>query len=422
MTSAPDFDHIAPHRAQPLLVTTAEETLEEFARAGVQGFHGELRPEEFEAERQTLDPDRYFGFQVDGRWVSTCGSQDRVMTTPSGSVPVAAVSFVTVSPGYRRRGLLREMMRHQLTEIAERGEQPVALLWASEAVIYGRFGYGCVTGVAEHTGRTEEMAFLSGVDLGGGSVDEVTQDEYLSIAPRVRASLVRDRPGHLDRGDAIWRLQAFDPENRRRGSGPKRYAIHFAEDGTPDGFATFRIKNDSQLTDRGREVMIGDLDAATPAGYAQLWRWLFDLDLVRAFSRRSGPRDPVRRLVANPRMIKTSIFDGTYARLVDVPAALEARSYAAELDTVIEVRDGFLPDIGGRYRLRGGTDGARVDRTDHQPDVTVSMRQLSASYLGSTSLSEFLQAGLLDEHADGAAARISAAFASPREPWCPDDF
>lgn len=419
----PPSSHSAPHRADPRLVPATDATLEALARTGVRGFHGEMRAEDFEAERPVSDPARFFGFQVDGRWVSTCGSQDRVMTTPGGSVPVAAVTMVTVSPGYRRRGLLREMMHHQLTEVAQRGEQPLALLWASESGIYGRFGYGCVTPMAALSGRTEEMGFLPDVDLGGGSVDELSTDEFLQVAPQVHAALLPRRPGHLDRSEAMWQLETFDPEHNRHGAGPKRYAVHFTADGSVDGFATFRIKHDSQLTDHGREAVISDLDAAGPAGYARLWRWLFDLDLVSAFSRRTAPiHDPIRQLVANPRMIKTSLFDGTYARIVDVTSALRARTYATELDTVIEVADRFLPETGGRFSLRGGPEGATVERTSASPDLTVSTRQLSAGYLGAVSLTEFQQAGLLDEHTPGTAARISTAFASWHEPWCPDHF
>lgn len=421
--SSPISGHTAPHRAEPQLVTATDDTFADFFAAAVRGFHGEFHTDEFEAERPTADPQRFFGFQVDGRWISTCGSFDRVMRTPGGSVPVAAVTVVTVSPGYRRRGLLREMMRHQLTETLESGERSVALLWASESNIYGRFGYGCVTSMAELSGLTDETAFRSGVPLGSGSVDEVGYEEYLSAAPAIRESLLSDRPGHLERPDVFWRADLHDPERHRHGAGPRRFALHFAPDGTPDGFATFRIKRSSDITDLGAEVMIGDLDAATPEAYARLWRWLLDLDLVRAFSRRKGPADdPIRRMVANPRMIKTRLIDGTYARILDVAGALSSRTYATSLDTVLEVEDPVLPQVAGRYHLRAGPDGATVDRTDTPPDVTVGVSALSASYLGAIPLTEFLRAGLLTEHTPGAATRIGTAFAASRAPSCPDDF
>ena len=55
-----------------------------------------------------------------------------------------------------------------------------------------------------------------------------------------------------------------------------------------------------------------------------------------------------------------------WARVLDVPAALSARRYAVELDVVLDVHDPFL-DRGGRFRLRGGPDGAECDRVDAAP-------------------------------------------------------
>ena len=56
-------------------------------------------------------------------------------------LPAAGVTFVAVLPTYRRRGVLSSLMRRQLADVRDRGE-PLAILWASEAVIYGRYGYG----------------------------------------------------------------------------------------------------------------------------------------------------------------------------------------------------------------------------------------------------------------------------------------
>src|SRR6476619_1455885 len=56
-------------------------------------------------------------------------------------LPAAGVTFVAVMPTYRRQGVLSSLMRRQLADVRDRGE-PLAILWASEAVIYGRYGYG----------------------------------------------------------------------------------------------------------------------------------------------------------------------------------------------------------------------------------------------------------------------------------------
>ena len=56
------------------------------------------------------------------------------------------MTWVSVNPAYRRRGILRRLMRHQLHGLHGQGREPVAILTASEAAIYGRFGYGQAAG------------------------------------------------------------------------------------------------------------------------------------------------------------------------------------------------------------------------------------------------------------------------------------
>jgi predicted acetyltransferase len=106
---------------------------------------------------------------------------------------------------------------------------------------------------------------------------------------------------------------------------------------------------------------VDEIDATEPTAYAALWRFLLDLDLIRSYARHNAPVDePLRYLVANPGTIKTNLSDGTHARLVDVPAALEARTYAAEIDVALGVRDPLLPHNNRTFRLQGGPEGATV--------------------------------------------------------------
>jgi predicted N-acetyltransferase YhbS len=51
------------------------------------------------------------------------------LRVPGADVPAAGVSWVSVLPNYRRRGILRSLMRQQLADVRDRGE-PLAVLWA----------------------------------------------------------------------------------------------------------------------------------------------------------------------------------------------------------------------------------------------------------------------------------------------------
>lgn len=409
-----------PHLADLALTYATADRADEYFAAVLRGFHADYNPELWGPHREVFEAERNFGFTVDGRWISTCGAYTQRMIVPGGTVPIAAVTLVTVHPSYRRRGLLRQMMTHQLEGIASRGTEPVALLWASEASIYGRFGYGETLTRLRLSGQTRSLTFAPWVEF-DGSVGEVEREDFLPVAQRLRESWLAGRPGALERNDAWWQIRLHDPEQWRRGAAAYRFVLHFAPDGQPDGYAHFRVKDETQ--DGRAEVLVESLDAATGPAYAGLWRFLLNLDLVSSFSRRDAPMDePLRLLVTDPRAIRAELSDGTYARLVDVPAALMARRYAADIDVVIGVADPMLAQNDKSFRLQGSPEGAMVEPSGSQPDLTLDVRELGAIYLGGVSPATLHQAGLVQEHTSGSVARVSAAFAWNRLPYCNDYF
>ena len=249
---------LPPHLAEPKLTILEEADTEAFTAALVRGFHDDYNPELAKPFLKVLEHDRAFGFTVDGRWVATCGAYTRTMTVPGGSVPTAAVTVVTVSPTYRRRGLLTAMMKQQLEDIHRRSE-PVALLWASESLIYGRFGYGQATARLRISGPTRSTAFLPGVDLGAGSVGEVEREDWLAAAEPLYARLLAERPGGLNRDPDWWQARLHDPAQWRHGATALRFVLHYGEQGEVDGFAAFRVKSGDEGDIASSEVQVTEI-------------------------------------------------------------------------------------------------------------------------------------------------------------------
>ena len=412
----------APHLAQVELTNLTADRAEEFIRATMRGFHQDYDADFTVPAHGVLEPERFFGFTVEGRWIATCGAYTRVMTVPGGTVPTAAVTYVTVHPGYRRRGLLNRMMTHQLTNLAESGE-PVALLWASEAAIYGRYGYGPATPILRVEGSTQATAFRPDVDLGNGSVGEVEAAEFRRLVEPLHAQLLPERPGALDRPSAWWDAVLYDHPSRRHGSTANRYALHFDPAGEPNGFLAFRMAAGSaEGPGPGLTVQVVALDAMDLPSYARLWRFVLDLDLVRHFEGPAAVDEPLRHLVADSTSVRSKFTDGTYVRLVDVPRALEARRYAVDVDLVLGVRDGLLPQNAGSFRLQGGPSGASVRRVDTAADVELDVRELGTLYLAGTPATVLHRAGFLQENTAGAVAALSAGFSWSRLPYCRDYF
>jgi predicted acetyltransferase len=302
-------------------------------------------------------------------------------------------------------------MRRQLEDIHARGE-PVAALWASEGAIYGRFGYGVAARNANLTTRRPSARLAAPPPRGeplraGPAADHV--DHMRAVYERIRGA----RPGMLDRPGAWWQARLNDPESRRNGAQPLQALA------VPDGYALYAVRPGHDDDGPSGEVTIRELAAATPAAHALLWDFLLDQDLTRTITWALAPADePLWLRLTDPDAVRLALGAALWVRVVDVPAALSARVYAADPDVVLEVTDAFCPWNAGRYRLAGG----RCEPTDGEPDLALDASALGAAYLGGTLLAELAQAGRVAELRPGALARASAAFRADVAPWCPEIF
>jgi predicted acetyltransferase len=298
------------------------------------------------------------------------------------------------------------------------------MLFASEASIYGRFGYGMATESAVLSGQVRELGYRPGVPLGDGSVTEVDAETMLATAPSVYDQAIAARPGMMARPRPWWDHVTYDSEERSKESGKIRLALHHEPDGTASGFAIYRPKK--EWTDTGQpncELHVEEVLATNSAAYARIWRYLLDMDLVRRIKYYGASADEhVRYLLADQRGLQCSLSDGIYVRLVDVPKALALRRYATDIDVVLEVTDEFCPWNTGRYRLRGGLDCAECVATTAPSDIAITARDLGAIYMGGVSLQALVGAGLATELTAGAVRRASTAFGWPVAPSMPDDF
>ena len=358
------------------------------------------------------------------RVVATSGLYSQELTVPGATVPCAAVTWVTVSPTHRRRGVLTAMMRRQLTELHEEEREPVAALWASEATIYGRFGYAPATSRGNLEGRVERLRLRPDIDLGAGRVSMVPTEEFRPGAMGVFEQVRRSAPGNLARDERWWDRALRDDEEDRKGTTVRRHLLHTESDDTVSGYASYRIKG--SWTDTGEPdatVLVDDVRALNTAAYARLWTFLLSLDLVRTMRYEMGsPDDPLLHLLGDPRALQRRPNDGMWVRLVDVDRALAARRYPAPIDLVIEVRDAFCPWNDGRFWLRGHPAGAFCSPTDGDPDLEIGIEALSAAYLGGVSLGTLHAAGRVTEVSPGAVTLASTAFSWPVTPWCQEEF
>jgi predicted acetyltransferase len=376
--------------------------------------------EELAASREITEFDRSLAFFDGPEMVATAGIFSYEMTVPGGRLPCGGVTRVSVLTTHRRRGLLTAMMRRQLEEMHERGE-PLAALYASEAPIYGRFGYGLATYQASVEIERPRAAFARKVP-GSGQLTMVDVPTAVRAFSRVWEQARHTQPGMLSFDERWMRNELADLELHREGASPQYRVLYHADD-QPSGFAIYRIKMDWDASGPNGALRLEMLIAATAEAYAALWRHVLEVDLIARVSAEMRPVDEALRfLLADSRQPKTRIEDGIWLRLVDVASALAGRRYAVEGRLALRVRDSFCPWNAGSYELVGGPEGAECKKHDGTPDLSLDAADLAALYLGGNRFRTLVEAGRVQELRPGAIARADAMFTGDRAPWCPSHF
>jgi predicted acetyltransferase len=377
--------------------------------------------EELASSREITEFDRSLAFFDGHEMVATAGIFTYEMTVPGGgALPCGGVTRVSVLSTHRRRGLLTAMMRRQLDDMHERGE-PLAALYASEAPIYGRFGYGLGTYQAAVEIERRHAAYAKEL-TGSGRLSMVDVPTAVRAFTRVWDQARPNQPGILTFDERWMRAQLADLELHREGASPHYRVLHQTGE-NPSGFAMYRIKMDWDASGPNGTLRLEMLVAATAEAYAALWRHVLDVDLMARVTAEMRPVDePLRFLLADSRQPKTRVEDGVWLRLVDVPAALAGRRYAVEGRLVLRVRDSFCPWNDGQHELIGGPAGAECKRNDATPDLALDAADLAALYLGGNRFRTLYEAGRVEELRHGGIARADAMFATDRAPWCPSHF
>ena len=275
-----------------------------------------------------MEFDRSVGALDGNEWVATAGAYSMRLTVPGGEVAVSAITGVGVRPDFRRQGLLREMM-DWLFDDARKHEEPVAVLLASEAAIYQRFGFGQASMASSFSFDPTSTTFRRPVDLGPGArVRLVDPSEALPVFSRIYEQVRPRTPGALDRVDARWRDWLLpDPEWLRHGDGVRLRAL-LEVDGEPRGFAIYRIQQGWSATGPSESLSVQEVIALDPDAEQVLWEWLLSMDLVRTITGRRAPvPHPLQHMLLEPRRLGLTVTDGLWLRILDLPAALEARGY-----------------------------------------------------------------------------------------------
>ena len=401
-----------------------DEEFPEFSRVTEGAFGHQPSDEEIKVWADLTVGEHKWAVFDDGEIVATGGAFAFDLTLPGGAaIPAGGLTAIGVRATHRRRGILTSMMDYHLDEVAQRG-QPVSILTASESVIYGRFGYGSAADLTSWKLPTAGTT-LANSPRAEGRFRMVDKERAAEVFPAVYDAHRSATPGALTRNSRAWDHFFLDREDWRDGASARFYVVHEAVDGTPDGYAAYRIK--ASWGDHGlpaNELQAVALVATDPEVEAALWAHLLSVDLVATVSGYHRPtEDPLRWRLADPRRLQVHhVGDHLWLRILDVPTALAARRYAVPDALVLDLVDPFRPVNDGRYRLEGGPGGAACARTDDVADLSLGIADLGAAYLGGVRFSTLARAGRIEERTPGALARADALFSWTCSPWCATSF
>lgn len=395
------------------LVDTADtEAYETWVQVANRGFHvGQLNDEQSVGMRDAMADRRTTGVFDGEAVVGTVNAFPSPVTVPgSRELPAWAISMVTVAQTHRRRGIARELLESELRAAKALGI-PMAMLTVSESTIYHRFGFSPAAMASNLSIDTRRAHWIAHVP--SGRVEYVELAQLRTEVDALYATARLASPGEM----AVWPRrwdQLFGLADEKDVSKQPRAVRFVDEAGATQGFAVYRMKEqESDFTEHTAEVSY--LLANTDDAYAGLWRYLLELDLTtRVTAHLRSVDEPVRWLINDFRAAKVETYDHLWLRILDVPAALRAREYYALANLVLEITDD-LGHAGGTFAF--DSQAGRIDPVDSAPDLTLSVNELSAIYLGGVSAVTLQSAGRIQEHVPGTVAQLDAAFHSPRTPW-----
>ncbi|MFV0633085.1 GNAT family N-acetyltransferase [Demequina sp.] len=414
-------------------ISVPTDRLDDFFQVVQWAFVGEWLREDRQDYVDALPTERARGIEVTderrgpvGELAAVHASFGTEMITPGGRrVPTAGLSWLSVHPAHRRRGLMTSMMRDHFARCLERSEA-VSALYAMEAEIYARFGYGMASQTVKASiPRGSRLWPVEGADALTVRLERADFERHDQVVADLQSKLTR--PATILNPVGSGRNARFtDPVGNRHGY--ERWRIAIVEDrGEPVAYAFFRRKADSEVGIHDGVCQVREHGSLTPAASQRLWATLTDFDLVgTTHTENLATDDPLLHQLKDARGARSKVIDNLWVRLLDVRTALESREYFHDCDVTFSLTDRHVPENAGVWRIVVSGPDATVTKLGDDPtqaaDLAMDARHLSTVYLGGTSVEALTAAGLVHEHTPGQARQLAIAMLSPVAPLTNWDF
>ena len=345
-----------------------------------------------------LEPEFTLAVFDDDRPAATHGSWPLTMRFNGKTVPISGVTTVSTDMIDRQKGHLRKLVTQHFQDLHEQGERPLAVLFASQAAIYQRYGYAVVSTQYSYEIEPQYIQFNEPLEIPGTLhyVDPDPDADFGTLVDLYR-KYRENRTGEVHRGKPMWDAGILAPANE----GEIRSAVVYEENGELQGYAIYRTGlGDAPWPEVDRTCKIDDIVWLTPQAYRAFWELFAKLQLVRRIEwPQVAGDDPLPHLLIEPRMLRRRSMDQLLARVVDIEGSFRGRCYDESERLTFAIQDDLCTWNTGQWQIHTGPDDAEVTRMESGlPDIELRPGTLAMLLFGQITASQAARYGKLIVH------------------------
>ena len=318
-------------------------------------------------------------------------------------VRVGGLASVLSAPETRRRGFVRELLRDILGKLHGDGVGWMLEYPSVDPSFYARYGFASVPTGSKVTFPTEKLFSGPAPDAERlyGDAKKTLEPIYDAWARSYSLTLLRDNTAR-----PTWsRILTAD-----------RFCYVL-----PDAYAVMELEQ----TGKTQTLIVHDYAFATPAGRAELFRFLGSFYGQAELVSLHLPGD--EPLAFDLQNYHTNELPGLQARIVDLPAALEPLTCSADKTFTLHLTDPFCPWNDGAWEVTLSPTGSAVTPALEPPAQGLDLTSLDTISLDVGTLTQLLcgalsgAAALRTGRAEGDASTVAAlaSLAGGRTPFMP---